>query len=229
MLKIAVCDDDIIIAYGVKRLIKEINNDNEVYIFESGKDFLSSSDKWDIVFLDIEMDGLNGFETAERFLKKQPECVFSFVTTHIELAVDGYDYQPFRYILKNAPPPVLRRKIRETIDEFIRRNKTIKVSFKGVIKTININDILYIEIVGHNLQINTIGDTIVCGKTINEIEKELKNYGFVRCHRSYIVPLREIEEFKTKELKLKNGERIPIGRLYKTNIENEYKNFKFYR
>lgn len=229
MLKIAVCDDDIIIAYGVKKLIKEINNDNEVYIFESGKDFLSSSDKWDIVFLDIEMDGLNGFETAERFLKKQPECVFSFVTTHIELAVDGYDYQPFRYILKNAPPPVLRRKIRETIDEFIRRNKTIKVSFKGVIKTININDILYIEIVGHNLQINTIGDTIVCGKTINEIEKELKNYGFVRCHRSYIVPLREIEEFKTKELKLKNGERIPIGRLYKTNIENEYKNFKFYR
>ena len=229
MLKIAVCDDDIIIAYGVKKLIKEINNDNEVYIFESGKDFLSSSYKWDIVFLDIEMDGLNGFETAERFLKKQPECVFSFVTTHIELAVDGYDYQPFRYILKNAPPPVLRRKIRETIDEFIRRNKTIKVSFKGVIKTININDILYIEIVGHNLQINTIGDTIVCGKTINEIEKELKNYGFVRCHRSYIVPLREIEEFKTKELKLKNGERIPIGRLYKTNIENEYKNFKFYR
>lgn len=229
MLKIAVCDDDIIIAYGVKKLIKEINNDNEVYIFESGKDFLSSSDKWDIVFLDIEMDGLNGFETAERFLKKQPECVFSFVTTHIELAVDGYDYQPFRYILKNAPPPVLRRKIRETIDEFIRRNKTIKVSFKGVIKTININDILYIEIVGHNLQINTIGDTIVCGKTINEIEKELKNYGFVRCHRSYIVPLREIEEFKTKELKLKNGERIPIGRLYKTNIENEYKNLKFYR
>ena len=229
MLKIAVCDDDIIIAYGVKKLIKEINNDNEVYIFESGKDFLSSSDKWDIVFLDIEMDGLNGFETAERFLNKQPECVFSFVTTHIELAVDGYDYQPFRYILKNAPPPVLRRKIRETIDEFIRRNKTIKVSFKGVIKTININDILYIEIVGHNLQINTIGDTIVCGKTINEIEKELKNYGFVRCHRSYIVPLREIEEFKTKELKLKNGERIPIGRLYKTNIENEYKNFKFYR
>lgn len=87
MIKIAVCDDDSIIAYAIKKLIKEINNDNEVYIFESGNEFFRTEIKWDIVFLDIEMDGLNGFETAERFLKKQPECVFSFVTTHIELAV----------------------------------------------------------------------------------------------------------------------------------------------
>lgn len=229
MLKIAVCDDDIVVAYAVKRLIKEISNDNEVYIFDSGNEFLKSDEKWNVVFLDIEMSGIDGFETAERLLKKQSECIFSFVTTHAELAVDGYDYQPFRYILKNAPPPVLRRKIRETIDEYIRRNKTIEVSFKGVTKTININDIRFIEIVGHNLQISTNKDVIVCGKTINEIEKELKNYGFIRCHRSYIVALKEIEEFKAKEMKLKNGMRIPIGRLYKTNTEKEYKNYKFYR
>ena len=225
MLKIAVCDDDIVIAYAVKRLIKEISKDNEVYIFDSGNEFLKSDEKWNVVFLDIEMSGIDGFETAERLLKKQPECIFSFVTTHAELAIEGYDYQPFRYILKEAPDSVIDRKIKETIEEYYKRNKAILISYKGIQRNININDIKYIEITGHKLQINLDGEILIWNKSINEIEKEFEKYGFIRCHRSFMASLKEIKQFAGKEIILKDKTIIPVGRLYKKQTEEAYLNF----
>lgn len=225
MLKIAVCDDNLQIAQKLCEKIKKINSECSVEIFTDGAELVKCDCKWDVVFLDIEMQCMDGFETA-KFLSENKKCsVMSFVTTHAELAIEGYDYQPFRYILKEAPDSVIDRKIKETIEEYYKRNKAILISYKGIQRNININDIKYIEITGHKLQINLDGEILIWNKPINEIEKEFEKYGFIRCHRSFMVSLKEIKQFAGKEIILKDKTIIPVGRLYKKQTEEAYLNF----
>ena len=224
-MRIAVCDDEIGVAQLFSDKIKELNPESEVSIFTSGIDLIQSDIIWDIVFLDIEMNKMNGFQTAKILKTKQPDCILSFITTHAELAVDGYDYQPFRYILKTAPKLVKERKITETIDEYYLRRKSLRISYKGTSRSVMISDIQWIEICGHNMKLILKEDIVLWSKSLNEVENEFENYGLIRCHRSFIVALSQIEEFTSKNIKTKSGYTIPIGRTYVKRIKEKYKNF----
>lgn len=224
-MRIAVCDDEIGTARSFSDKIREISSESEISIFTSGNDLIQSDIIWDIVFLDIELGVMNGFQTAKILKTKQPACILSFITSHAELAVDGYDYQPFRYILKTAPELVKERKITETIDEYYLRRKSLSISYKGTSRSVMISDIQWIEICGHNMKLIFKEDTVLWSKSLNEVEKEFENYGLIRCHRSFIVALSQIKEFTSKNIKTKNGYTIPIGRTYIKRVKEKYKNF----
>ena len=86
--------------------------------------------------------------------------------------------------------------------------------------------ILWIEAVGHCLNIRTNSEVIYWNNTISYIEDELKSYGFVRCHKSFVVSTERIKEIRAKDVLLKNGECIPIGRAYKKYFVESFLNFK---
>lgn len=222
-MKIAICDDEPVFVEKIARLIE--TPDAEINKFFSGMQFLSAlekNEKFDIVFLDIEMPGISGFDIAKKIYE---ECIFSFVTSHNELAIDGYDYQPFRYILKDAPDMVIKRKIRENIEEYNRRNKKLVFSYKGTQHIIFLNQIEWIEIMGHCMHIHTKDKQLLCNKSLADVENDFKNFGLMRCHRSFIVALREVKKIQPKEITLMNGYTIPIGRFYRKQFNEQYKNF----
>ena len=224
-MRVAICDDEKKIAELFSLKVRAEETESEISIYTSGIDLIQSGIEYDVVFLDIEMKTMDGFRVAEILHKRQSQCVFSFITIHAELAVDGYDYQPFRYILKTAPEPVIKRKISETLHEYYRRNKTLKTAYKGNYYTVLVNDIFYIEIKGHCMNIILENEAILWNKPLNEVEKELKNYDLVRCHRSFIVALSQIKEFSMKSIKLQSGHDIPIGRAYRKYFLESYQNF----
>ena len=224
-MNIAVCDDNMTSAQMVSDIIKRIEPDNEVYIFTKGEELLNSETEWDIAFLDIEMEEMNGFQIATVLRKKHKKCIFSFITTHGELAVDGYDYQPFRYILKSAPETVIERKIRDTLVEYQFHNKKLQISYKGQHRQIRVDKISHIEIMGHCLKIRYGDELILWNKSLKELEKELEKYGFIRCHRSFLISLDHIKMFGTKIIEMDNGEKISVGRLYQKQTEAGYAKF----
>ncbi len=228
-MKIAICDDDINSAKLFSSKIKSVMTGNDIFIFTCGKDLLQSNHSFDVIFLDIEMQEMNGFEVAKKLMIKWQNCIFSFITSHAELAVDGYDYQPFQYILKTAPQPVIHRKIKETLDEYNRKNKFINVTYKGNYKTVRIADILFIEVIGHYLKIVLPNDEVLWNKPLSEFEKELSGCDLVRCHRSFIVSISKISDMTLKEITICNGTKIPVSRLYKNKILDTYKNFQYGR
>ncbi len=221
-MKIAICDDEKVFVDKLREKIEMAEKDCNISFFTDSVAFADSDELWDIVFLDIEMDGMNGFQIAELLSKRQPTCTLAFVTSHHELAVDGYDYQPFRYILKSLPEPVFERKIQETIQEYYRRNKAIKISYKGTHKKISISDIQWIEIDGHCLKIMLDGEVVLWYKSLGEMEQEFQKYGIIRCHRSFMVSLAQVKQLEQKRLILKNNVIIPIGRTYKAHVEEKY-------
>ena len=224
-MRIAICDDNREIAEWFCEKIQSAASEANISIFTNGNDLIKSEYPYDIAFLDIEMEGLNGFSVAKILKENHPKCIFSFITTHAELAIDGYDYQPFRYILKTAPEPVIKRKIQETLQEYSKQSKCLNVAYKGIQRAVLISDIYLIEIKGHCMNIILDNDEILWNKPLNDIEKELKQYGLIRCHRSFIVALSHIKELSSKEIKMKNGSYIPIGRMYKDTFLKEYNKF----
>lgn len=224
-MKIAICDDDKMIAETFSQRVHAEEPESEMSIFTSGIDLIQSGIEYDVVFLDIEMEAMDGFRVAELLNEKQPQCIFSFITTHAELAVDGYDYQPFRYILKTAPEPVIKRKIKETLHEYYCRNKTLRIAYKGNYCTVLLSDVFYVEITGHCMKIKLENDEILWNKSLYEIESELKEYGFIRCHRSFMVAMSHIKEITSQGIRMKNGHLVPIGRKYRKYFFEEYNNF----
>lgn len=224
-MRIAICDDEKQTAELFCEKVREFEPESEISIFTNGTDLIQSGELWDIIFLDIEMKPMDGFQVAEILNKEHMKCIYSFITSHAELAIDGYDYQPFRYILKSAPEPVIERKISETIQEYYCRNKALKISYKGTYRTVMVRDIQWIEIKGHCMKIMIGNDEVLWNKTLNEMEKEFEKYGLVRCHRSFVVSLSYIKECTLKGIQLKNGNVIPIGRMYRQHIVEMYRRF----
>lgn len=226
-MKIAICDDDRNFAEYIIDKIQEIEKNCEITLFNSGEEFVLTESVFDIVMLDIEMKELNGFETARIIREKNSEFILSFVTSHNELAVDGYDYQPFRYILKQAPEQVICRKLKEIIDEFYRRNAAFWLESKNGKRKLHISKIKFVEITGHSLKITMSDDEIVLwNKPLKEVEKQMESCSVVRCHRSFMVALSKIKKMGAREIELIDGEKIPRGRLYAKHVEEKYINYK---
>lgn len=227
-MNVAICDDDKAYADILESAVRRCAPKADIYVFSDGRILLNENIKWNVVFLDIEMDGMNGFEIAKSIRRRysENECIISFVTTHSELAADGYDYKAFRYILKDAPESIRLRKVRETVREYYSKNKFLKISYKGAQRKLPVHEIRCIEVVGHCLNIKTDSESVCWNNTINQIETELSGYGFIRCHRSFIVSYDSIKEIRAKDILLKNGDIVPIGRAYKKHFEENFLSFK---
>jgi DNA-binding LytR/AlgR family response regulator len=225
-MNVAVCDDEQVYIDRIKARIK--GKDAQVYEFLRGKDLLESNIKFDIVFLDIDMEGINeGFEIAEKLLLKNKTCILVFVTSHFEFVLQGYRYRAFRYILKSDDNAAIQRDINAAFDEFYRKNKKIDFSYKGKKASLFYSEIQYLE--AHNHVVSAFTDErqeYSWTAKLQDIEPQFKEYGFVRCHRSYLINLHFVDTLEGNSFCLKDGKQIPIGRKYKESAKDEYVNFR---
>ena len=117
-MQIAVCDDESFFRDNLKKLLIEYKTEKRIHMdifeYESGEELLSSEKIFDIVFMDYQMTGINGLETARLLRLKNTICEIIFVTSFPEFILDSFEVQPFRFMLK----PLQAEKIYEEI----RRN-----------------------------------------------------------------------------------------------------------
>ena len=175
--------------------------------------------KPDLVFLDIEMNSINGLDIAHALPR---ECCFIFTTAHAQYALNGFDLDAVDFLHK----PFAYERFKKAVEKAIRRIETEKVPENIVIKqeyanvTIPINDILYIEAMENYTKIfRTSGKYILTHTSLKNIGKMLPEGTFLRIHRSYIVPVGKIERFSKREITLIGWpETIPVGRQYAEHV-----------
>lgn len=177
--------------------------------------------KPDIVFLDIEMDGINGLEIASRL----PEgTCFIFTTAYLRYALEGFDLDAVDYLHK----PFSFNRFQTAFSKALRRIGhrhlqsapqciTVKQEYNNI--SIPIDDILYIEATERYSKIVRVsGDCIMSRILLKNIFALLPKDYFVRIHRSFIVPKSKIKSFSKQEVTLCNGISLPIGRQYASEI-----------
>ena len=238
MLNIAICDDNSYMLSKIQNIVKsELEKHNEtakIQIFTNGEILLKAHETtiFDVLFLDIEMPSINGFDIAKKLRDSFSSSYLIFITVHSELVYNSLDFQPFNFIRKNDIIPI-EVKISEILQKLLlhtRQNKKIIIENEGKSgnkHSVFIRDILYIESAGHYCKFFTKGETSFLKQrcTIQECEGFYSAYNFIRVHRSYIINLRHLDvlDLYNREIFLNDCDRpIPLGRKYKEYVDEKY-------
>ncbi|PZD96524.1 DNA-binding response regulator [Paenibacillus sambharensis] len=227
MYRIAVCDDDgqqrervrqLLLALSVKAGI-----DYEAEEFESGEQLLAhyadGKAPFHILILDIEMNGLNGIQTARKLreLKRHQEQII-FLTSYAEYMLDSFDVITFQYLIKPVEPEIFEAKLMKLCRYFEEREPDILIIKSGYDEVVlRHSDIIAIEAaksltVKSKLKFTTT-DAVYDGRgLISSYAAALKNSKFLQIHRSILINLHHVYKFSGSKVVMANGMELPIGR-----------------
>ena len=213
-MKFAVCDNEREMADLVAEKLREFYPDKCVIkCYTDGKSLLEDSARelFDAFFLDIVMPTLDGFSLAEKIRADNPFAKIIFVTNHTELAHIGYLYGAFRYVRKFALEEELREAVQSLKRKFDLQSEflLLKTPLGKVIRAVN--SIRYFEVKGHNVTAFFDDTEERVSGTLNDYERRLKNSGFIRVHKSFLVNFRFIESVG-KTVVLTDGKTLPLSR-----------------
>lgn len=160
--------------------------DAETFLGSSLRDF-------DIVFMDIELPGLDGMSAIRRLRDECPNMPVVFLTKVMSLAVSGYQVSALDYIVKPVSYDAFVLKMNRLLRHVAReRNASITLADKQGIRRLFLDDILYVEVNRHNLMFHTRRGEFAIRGTMKTIEQELTTHHFLRCNNSFLVNLRNV-------------------------------------
>lgn len=229
---IAIIDDELIQREYLFTILNSWKSSNELNIkmFNNAEAFLFDYEEnkdYDILLLDIEMEKLNGIELAQKKRRDNEKVQIIFVTGFSDYISLGYDVSALHYLIKPVSTDKLHHVLNKAINILSKKEQNIIIKVDGQNIIIKLNDIIYIESLGHYININTIKkEEFVIKNGINKFMKEL-NENFVIPHRSYIVNLKYVKIITKNSIILDNDKEIPIS---KNNFEQLNKAFiKYYK
>jgi len=223
MLSIAVCDDEIsfldILCNIIETYLEDKKINHIIDIFSSGKEFISEKNdmtKYDIVFLDVNMDEMDGIQTAKRFRISCPNTFLVFVTAFINYTLEGYKVDATRYVLKDSCH--LKDNVFEALDVILSKmsqlSKYIEYEFNVGIRKLYPEDIIYVESSLHKLffHVNKDGETTYSiYMKLDDVEKALSDGYMCRIHKSFLVNMRYAIHLERYNLKMYKKIQLPIA------------------
>ena len=234
MIKIAVCDDEELFADSIKESIKKYtdhkNIDCRIYVFDSGEALLEQGLRcadFNIVFLDIEMDKLNGIDTARELRKYSDDMFIAFVTAHADHSIEGYEVEAIRYIIKDSAS--LEANIEKCMDVILNKMKWsadfIRFRFREGETEINVENILFVESFQHVVRFilaDKEAEAYTLYGRLDDVEEELREHDFVRIHKSTLVNMRHIKSMKSGTLTLDDGRELSISKSKYMDAKSTY-------
>ncbi|MBR1813814.1 MAG: response regulator transcription factor [Lachnospiraceae bacterium] len=219
MISVAIVENDKTDAATLENYVRQYAEETgemiETAVFSSGILFMRTfTSHYNLVFMDIEMPGLNGIETARELREQDPTVILIFVTNMAHYALQGYSVGAMDYVLKPIWYPDIRMRLERVRQSLEQNHKKIVIPFQRGVRVFYPQEILYIDSVSHQITFHTTYDSFSTYKSMNYWEKELAPYGFARCNTSYIVNLKHCREVDGNTVKIGNEE-IPISRARK--------------
>lgn len=150
----------------------------------------------DLVFLDIEMADVNGFDLARHIQAAYPKIMIVFLTGHVDFALNGYEFKPLDFLIKPVNPLRLERVLLQAGELLGAREKKspsavrIGLQVNGGLEVIQVDSILYIEKQGRKVYlVPASGPRYQSYDSLQKLQGIFELYGFFRCHQSFLVRL----------------------------------------
>jgi len=231
-MKVLLVDDEALARSLLRNFCERIPSLEVIGECENGYDAVKMIDdkKPDLIFLDVQMPKLSGFEVLE-LLNQRPQVIFC--TAFDEYAVKAFEEEAVDYLLK----PFLFERFEKAVNRAIENSKiaasevgsigqqavypedTSRIVIKDgeKINLIPFADVIYLEAYDDYVKIHTTQGRFVKKQTMSYYEKSLPSHLFIRIHRSYIIPINRIQRIENMEkgkyqVVLTTDIRLPISR-----------------
>lgn len=226
-LHIAVCDDEALdrqqIAALVGQTMLEEGLSCRIDAYESGTDLLhaiQNGAQFQILLLDVMMDGLDGMALAAALLEKGDHTAIIFISSNREMALRGYEVEALRYLAK----PVDRSRLREALLFCYRTRltqKEILLPTASGQSRILPSDLIYAETWERGVRLILEGGQTETAMKISELAAMLPERQFAFCHRTILVNLAFIQSIRYCELELKSGVTLPVSKYRQAEIRSK--------
>ncbi len=193
-LVLGICEDDDEEYTNLEMILGKFDIQTEAERFTDGSGLLENyyPGKYDLLLMDIYMDGMNGVETTARVRETDSDVPIAFITTSQDFAMEGYRYQVCRYLVK----PLKEEQVRQVLELALREKRSMEsvhLQVDGEQCAIPISRILFAEQSNHMLYVHTTGGQIYKSRgKLDELQIHLPEKQFFRCHKSYLVNLNQV-------------------------------------
>lgn len=208
-MHIAICDDEAKDLQQLQALLQKYDPRMHIAVFPSAQALYESPDRFDAVFLDIEMEAPNGFEIALRMARQENHPIIVFATNSAAYAIQGYGLA-LRYLLK----PLTEDAVSEALDAVkgaLQRNR-LTVTVDGVTHVLQVQQIRYAEVSGHRVTLHTEQQVLTLRNSLKDIAALLPAQWFCAPHQSYMVNLLHVRTIAKDTVCLSDGTRLPLSR-----------------
>lgn len=213
-MKIAICDDEKDIRELLGNKILCMYPEAELSFFQSGEELLAAKQDIDICFLDIQMPGINGMETARKLREKGQEMILIFVTALEEYVFQAFDVGALHYLVKPIDDEKLSEVLKKAAEQIASEQRQIEEKYvmihhNGIHQKVLIDTIAYAEVFNRKVVIhrqdgNGKEDAIEYYGKLSELEKAVGE-DFFRPHRAYLVNLKYVEKYDASTIWLEKG------------------------
>ena len=226
-MKAAICDDESYWRETLTDCLKEYSKKHHIDIFfdyySDGASLIKCSDKYDIIFMDFQMNDLNGIETARQIRKTNNDCIIIFVSAFPNAALDTFEVNAFRFLAK----PIDREKLFRSLDDYLKSEKSnflILNTHNGTIK-IRESEIIFCESMQKHTIIHTANEAHEISTNLREIENKLSKDKFFRCHKAYIASIYHIRSHNNTDIIFDNGAKAYISRRYLSDFRSAFQDY----
>ncbi|MCI8399821.1 MAG: response regulator transcription factor [Oscillibacter sp.] len=231
-LNIAVCEDVQADLRHLCGLITANGVSANVSLFENGEDFLAACqpDKFDLIFMDIYLDGLNGVEAVRRVRETDRSVPVAFTTTSEDFALDSYRLNAAKYIEKPASQGEVDEIIALALHKKAERDRGFIIWGRRDPIRFSPTRLRYVEQREHSLAFYLAGGGILRRKgKLNDLELLLAKYPFFRCHKSYLVNLDFVLDINREQMvfQMKEGGNAYIRRETFYRAKGAWENWLF--
>lgn len=225
-MKIAVCDDDLRHAQTTMKSVKSLmtkhnilNLDLNFFQYTDAEQMLLEHDKstFDVVFLDIDMPTIGGFDVADRMFAKNTDIFIIYTTSYDNFVRQSIKHRVYRFISKGDDEE-LEDSIIQLFSDLSSQRTYYSFSYKKKSFNIGVSSILYCEQIRNTMMIHTETDVYKQIISIKKILEELPK-NFIQCHKSYIVNAKKIMNTSEDKITLRNGVYIPMSKTYIIDVE----------
>lgn len=229
MYQVAICEDEKIFSEAHIKICRDIFNklniDCHISAFDNSADFLKAysggQKRYNLILLDIVMDGINGMELARMVRESDEDATIIFVTSSSEYALQGYDVKALHYLMKPVDSDRLERLIWEDYQNKFQSNFFMFKSGSQNLR-IPINDILVLETVGRRVEITLPDKTHSYSGKLTELLDQLPKERFVRCHQAFAVNIDNIRELTRQDAVTVTGKTIPVSRTFMKDTKKAF-------
>lgn len=222
--KVAVCDDEQIYTDSLVAELKKSEYEFDISAFSSGEQLLEAKEAFQIIFLDVMMGGMTGFQTAEQLRERGYQGLIIFLTSHTDNFTEAFRVKSFRYLLKPLQPDKLREALFAAEKE-LEEEKEVLVLHKGETVFLKCSDIACVKgLKDESVVYDVFGGEHLSNKAIGYWKEELPKAMFYQVHKSYLIALRYVVGLpKDGYISLKGkAEAVPVSKRTVTAFKEAY-------